>query len=626
MRQLERVMALVIVIAAAACDEGVAGDSPAQLRMISGTGQSGVVGTKLAQPLVVEVRGFDTLPLPGVRVDFRVSSGLGAVSPASAVTDAAGRASTELTIGARGITRVTAAVFSSSMSVSFLATAGGGGTSLTCQPSVARSFVPAQIEAGLGGDGICLSGGGGGATYVLVGSNSDTLVGSGAAVRLDVSGNVLPAVINAASSRDSTESRSAFTELSGIPRSPANVTTSYAPGDVRLFNVNLADNCAAAVMRPARIVAVTATAIVAADTTNPAAGWTDDELRDFAIRFDTLYNPTDTLNFRAPADVDANGRILFLFTRAVNEAAPVATSHSTVAFRRWDLFPQQTTPLLPSACATSNQGELLYVAVPGVSGRTKTQLQAELPRATVHAYQHLINASRRLHVNSTARVEEPWLDEALSSIAEELLFYAGASSASRRNLAAFDLALRAENVASFQAHQRSNVEDYAAFLQSPGTVTPAFVTDSRAARGAGWSLLRYLADRRGGPDFVTWTQLVNSREAGMRNLLDVFGHQLPDMLRDWALSVLVDDLFSAPEAFRQPSWNLRSIYSALGHTSFPLNIASLSAGSSTVTILSAGAAYFSIRVPAGGTVGVTWSASGGGPPPALVQWSIVRTQ
>ena len=51
-----------------------------------------------------------------------------------------------------------------------------------------------------------------------------------------------------------------------------------------------------------------------------------------------------------------------------------------------------------------------------------------------HEFQHLISASRRLYVNDASEFEETWLNEGLSHIAEELLFYSASGLAPRQNI------------------------------------------------------------------------------------------------------------------------------------------------------------------------------------------------
>ena len=70
-----------------------------RLVVISGSGQTGAAGSTLAQPLVVEVQAADNLPVAGVPLTFRAITAGGSVTPATAVADATGRASTTLALG-----------------------------------------------------------------------------------------------------------------------------------------------------------------------------------------------------------------------------------------------------------------------------------------------------------------------------------------------------------------------------------------------------------------------------------------------------------------------------------------------------------------------------------------------
>ena len=95
--------------------------APKGLVKVSGDNQSGFVGTKLSEPLVVLVKDQNDNPIPDVRVDFSVTQGDGSVNPTSALTDADGKASTELTLGqTAGLNQVTATV--NGLSVVFSAT------------------------------------------------------------------------------------------------------------------------------------------------------------------------------------------------------------------------------------------------------------------------------------------------------------------------------------------------------------------------------------------------------------------------------------------------------------------------------------------------------------------------
>ena len=102
------------------------------IAILSGNDQSGDVATALPQPLVVEVRDGAGSPQSGTTVDFTVTSGGGAVSPASAVTDANGQASTTLTLGSAAGTNTVNAAAAGIGSVDFTATA-----TLAANPTIA---------------------------------------------------------------------------------------------------------------------------------------------------------------------------------------------------------------------------------------------------------------------------------------------------------------------------------------------------------------------------------------------------------------------------------------------------------------------------------------------------------
>jgi len=80
---------------------------PSSLTLVSGGNQTGSAGRVLEQPIVVEVRAADNLPVAGHSVTFAVTAGGGSVAPASALTGTDGRASAVLTLGpAQGVNTV----------------------------------------------------------------------------------------------------------------------------------------------------------------------------------------------------------------------------------------------------------------------------------------------------------------------------------------------------------------------------------------------------------------------------------------------------------------------------------------------------------------------------------------
>ena len=149
----------------------------------------------------------------------------------------------------------------------------------------------------------------------------------------------------------------------------------------------------------------------------------------------------DVAAFGEPTDIDKNGHIAIVFTRAVNELTPRGAFSYVggLTFSR-DLFPQVGTARA-QACPSSNEGEYLYLMTPDPSGtingnrRTNGFVDTNTTAVIAHELVHLINASRKLYVNTAApKFEVKWLDEGLAHVAEELLFYRESGLSPRSNL------------------------------------------------------------------------------------------------------------------------------------------------------------------------------------------------
>ena len=279
------------------------------------------------------------------------------------------------------------------------------------------------------------------------------------------------------------------------PRGPLNL------GDLITLNVNGDVACSQPVYHPARVVAIGSRAIILSDTLNPKGGFSTADYQRFAARFDTLVYPLDVENFGEPTDIDKNGHVGILFTRAVNElTAPRSAQYvGGFAFSR-DLFPTTKTARA-EACPSSNEGEYFYMLAPDPLGtinsnvRSAAFVDSVTTAVLAHEFEHIINASRRLYVNNTSAFEEKWLDEGLAHIAEELLYYRESGLAPRSNLdlnaVRSTLALRL----AFNGDMSGNASRYKTYLAAPAGNSPYSPNDSLPTRGAAWSFLRYAVDR-----------------------------------------------------------------------------------------------------------------------------------
>jgi hypothetical protein len=112
--------------------------APAQLRIISGNGQTGQVGQRLAAAPVVAVLDAAGNPIAGATVTWTVRAGGGRAEPVTSTTDAGGQTSTQWTLGPAPEQNVLEASVSGVAPVSFQATATAGAPSalaLRTQPS-----------------------------------------------------------------------------------------------------------------------------------------------------------------------------------------------------------------------------------------------------------------------------------------------------------------------------------------------------------------------------------------------------------------------------------------------------------------------------------------------------------
>ena len=289
----------------------------------------------------------------------------------------------------------------------------------------------------------------------------------------------------------------------GTPTGPLNV------GDIVSLNVNGTDPCTNPVRRGVKVMAIGTHAMIMMDTLNPKNGFTTADFNRFAARFDTLVYPIDVGNFGEPTDIDKNGHIGIIFTRAVNELTPPKSAQYVGGFTfSRDLFPTVGTARA-QACAASNQGEYFYLLAPDPSGtvnsnvRTIGFVDSVTTAVLAHEFEHLINASRRLYVNNTLTFEAKWLDEGLAHVAEELLFYGESGVTPRSNLDITTLRANAVSRAAYNADMSGNQGRYRSYLASPSTSSAYAPNDSLSTRGAVWSLLRYTVDRIDATDGFT---------------------------------------------------------------------------------------------------------------------------
>jgi hypothetical protein len=185
-------------------------------------------------------------------------------------------------------------------------------------------------------------------------------------------------------------------------------------------------------------------------------------------RFDTHIAPLDEQLFGSPRvsgkDRDQNGVVMLFFTSRVGRLRPNLVGY----FFADDLR-------ATSEVAYSNAADVLYLEPPGGS----VTLDA-LSGTIGHEYQHLINYTSKVLVNRSSR-EETWLDEGLSTFAEDALGYG-------------------RDVFANIARYLGSVGDVS--LTGYGLVnTDPDAADSLERRGFAHLLVRYVFEQKGGATF-----------------------------------------------------------------------------------------------------------------------------
>lgn len=216
-------------------------------------------------------------------------------------------------------------------------------------------------------------------------------------------------------------------------------------------------------------------AIVTDDADNvPEAAVTE-----LSKRFEEHIAPIDHQLFGEPknaqgADRDGNGVVILFLTSKVAAIDPNLAGF----FQNLDLL----DPSLP-ANASSNGADLLYLQPP-----SNTVNLDQLAGTIGHEYQHLINYYAKV-INRQSSQESVWLDEGLSSFAEDVLGY---GSDSFKNVAAYLSAVPDTSLTGFGILATNERE-----------------ADSNARRGMAQLLVRYLYEQKGGADHTSPAQLTD---------------------------------------------------------------------------------------------------------------------
>ncbi len=331
------------------------------------------------------------------------------------------------------------------------------------------------------------------------------------------------------------------------------------------------------------------------DTAAPAGGFTTADYNAIVAEFDAMTSPTDITYFGPPSDLDTNGVTFLVYTPEVNKLTPPGTA-ATQGFLAGFFFGGDLFGT--AACAQSNVGELFYSLVPdpgNVFGNVFfTADVRQITRGTAaHEFQHLINAATRIFGPGSG-VEESWLNEALSHLAEEVVGHAVTGLMPGSNLT---FATAAANVDDFNAFYVQNFGRLDNYLADPAAIS--VIGDAAmelAVRGAAWNFMRWVLDQEATPatEASLTRALVATSLSGVPNVEAAVGKNFEDLLSEWLLALFADDFIAVVDPrITVPSWHMRDIFTNLSG-SFPLATTSIgfADGVTDFTVVSASGRYF----------------------------------
>jgi hypothetical protein len=368
--------------------------------------------------------------------------------------------------------------------------------------------------------------------------------------------------------------------------------TDLAVGDVLpvrfAVNADLSVSCET----PVRIIdgvvrAVGERIVIVEDPQAPAAGFADADWRLIADEFDQSVYPTVATYFGEAADLDGNGRVTLVFTPEVNSLTPPGGGRINGFFLLADLAASGRAggAGVPgegdATCPSSNEGEILYIGVADPTGEfgspfTKAQALRAARRTAAHELQHLLAAEQRVVLASQdfGSVEESWLDEGLSHLAEELVGLRLMGLPEGQNIT-FDLiGSDRDRLDIFNIYLIPNFFSLGLYMAAPGIAPVLAPLDpgglgSEQMRGFGLFFLRWLLDHHGGDDPAALIRGLASGGGGQRqgiaNVENETGRAWEDLIAEFAMALAVDDtdVRGLETRFEITTWNLRDVFAAL---------------------------------------------------------------
>lgn len=293
--------------------------------------------------------------------------------------------------------------------------------------------------------------------------------------------------------------------------------------------------------------------------TSAFPSYTEAELTRLGRLFDTELYHTAVGSFGPESDIDRNGKVLVFLTPRVN-ALVAATDCGQKGFVTGFFYGRDLLPQF----AHSNAGEIFYALVPDPFANYScahafNDTQRLVSGTFIHEMQHMISYFHHV-VARGGESEEPWLNEGLSHIAEEM--------ASRVFEARYPPPLGRvtkeqifpDSAQPFIAPQLLNAYVYL-YSSASHSVTTFVRSGSLEERGAVWLFLRWLGDQKGDGIF---RRLVQTSLTGIANVEARTGERFATLFGDFSVAIWADSIPGVPRAhvparYRFQSRNLRQL-------------------------------------------------------------------
>jgi len=325
--------------------------------------------------------------------------------------------------------------------------------------------------------------------------------------------------------------------------------------------------------------------ILVEDTDVPAGGLGPEDWAALLPQLDQVIVPVDTAYFGGYDDIDGNGRVVVLFTPRLNALSAPGAGGIGGFFLPLDLSASGAgggglKGPGGEICPASNEAELIYLAAADPQGLAGPAIPVDraLRNArglVAHELQHLINAERRVLQGDAGfdGREEVWLDEGLSTLAEEVTGLAFIARSVGGNYTFAEVANTRSELDAFNAFQINNFFNLSLYLFNSAQAPVISKVDFGGAgglqmRGFAWFLLRWLGDHSPGDERVLFKTLDSGgpdAHRGIDNLERATVRSWDEILADFAVAVATDDagIDGIDDRFQVLTWETRDVFAAL---------------------------------------------------------------